>query len=92
MIHKERERRDGINLSSKERFNVARRMLNDEEFSFEDEDSGRKDGKSKDEWSFSYGSKLDGESKHLSNQDIFVKEVTATKLKIVKKWRDAITS
>ena len=40
------------------------------EVSFEVENSGRKDGKSKDEWSFGYGPKLD---------------VPATKLVMVKK-------
>ena len=48
-IHKEEERRGGINLGSKERSNLARRMLNDKEVSFEVENSGRKDGNSKDE-------------------------------------------
>ena len=34
---------------------------------------------------FDYGPKLDGESKHLSDHDVFVKEVATTKLVIVKK-------
>ena len=59
-------------------------MLNDKDVSFEVEDSSRKDGKSKDEWSFNYGPKLD---KLLSDHDVFVKEVPASKLVIVKKGK-----
>ena len=87
-IHKEEERqRGGINIGSKERSNVARRMLNDKEVSFEVENSGRKDGKSKDEWSFGYGPKLDEDSRNLSDHDVFVKEVPAPKLVMVKKGK-----
>ena len=57
------------------------------EVSFEVENSGRKDGKSKDEWSFGYGPKLDEDSRHLSDHDVFVKEVPATKLVMVKKGK-----
>ena len=86
-IHKEEERRGGTNSSSKERSNVARRMLNDKDVSFEVEDSSREDGKSKDEWSFNYGPKLDEGSKLLSEHDVFVKEVPASKFVIVKKGK-----